>query len=264
MNIITWSAARLLKEDRMKITVFNGSPRGKRGTTNVLVKAFLAGASEAGAEVENIFLVEKKIKHCLGCIACWVKTPGKCIQKDDMEELIEKFMGADISIFATPIHIDNLSGILKNFLDRLIATRMPYFEVHTDGETRHLNRHDQQPKIMMISSCGYPEQSQFQVIRLWLKRFSRNFDMEVAGEIYRSWGWLIKAQNEELQPKIRDYKNLLVKAGREVVENMKLSAETAAELEKPILPKEKHLDISKTRWDEAINRGKKVWTLKDE
>jgi hypothetical protein len=66
-----------------------------------------------------------------------------------------------------------------------------------------------------------------------------------------------------LEPKIRDYKNLLAKAGREVADNMKLSAETTAELEKPILPREMHLDISKKRWDEAINRGKKVWALKE-
>jgi hypothetical protein len=139
----------------------------------------------------------------------------------------------------------------------------PYFEVHADGETRHLKRYEQQPKIMMISSCGYPEQSQFQVIRLWLKRFSRNFDMEVAGEIYRSWGWLLKAENSELQSKITDYKKLLVKAGREVAGTMKLSAETTAKLEKPILPREMHLDISKKRWDEAISRGKKVWAIKE-
>jgi multimeric flavodoxin WrbA len=179
-----------------------------------------------------------------------------------MEALIAKFMGSDISVFATPIQIDNVSGILKNFIDRLFPTRMPYFEVHTDGETRHLNRYDRQPKIMMISSCGYPEQSQFQVIRLWLKRFSRNFDMKIAGEIYRSWGWLLKSENVQLAPKIKDYKNLLTTAGQEVAENRKLSAKTAAELEKPILPQEKHLEISKKRWDEAIRRGRKVWQFK--
>jgi multimeric flavodoxin WrbA len=243
----------------MKITVFNGSPRGKKGTTNVIVEEFLAGASQTGAEVENIFLAEKEIRHCLGCVACWVKTPGKCVHDDDMGELIEKFMGSDLSVFATPIHIDNVSGIMKNFIDRLIPTRMPYFEVHSDGETRHLNRYDRQPGIMMISSCGYPEQSQFQVIRLWLKRFSRNFDMEVVGEIYRSWGWLLKAEDDRLEPKVRAYKDLLQKAGREVVEYLKLSEETAAELERPILPEEMHLGISNKRWDQAISLGKKVW-----
>jgi len=250
-------------DKNMKITVFNGSPRGKKGTTNIVVEAFLAGAVEAEAEVENIFLVEREIKHCLGCVACWVKTPGKCVQNDDMEELIEKFIGSDISIFATPIHVDNVSGIMKDFIDRLIPTRMPYFEVHIDGETRHLNRYNQKSKIMMISSCGYPEQSQFQVIRLWLKRFSRNFDMEIAGEIYRSWGWLLKAEDDSLEPKIKAYKDLLKKAGHEVAGNLRLSEETAAELDRPILPKEMHVEISNKRWDKAISLGKKVWRLKE-
>ena len=242
----------------MKITVFNGSPRGKKGTTNVIVEEFLTGASEANAEVENIFLVDKEIKYCLGCVACWVKTPGQCVHNDDMGRLIDSFMCSDISIFATPIHIDNVSGILKNFIDRLILTRMPYFEIHTDGESRHLNRYEQQPKIMMISSCGYPEQSQFQVIRLWLKRFSRNFDMEVVGEIYRSWGWLLRARDEELKPKIEAYKTLLKEAGREFVEHLTLSEETTTRLEKPILPVERHLEISNKKWDQALSSTKKV------
>jgi multimeric flavodoxin WrbA len=247
----------------MKITVFNGSPRGKKGTTNVMVEEFLAGASEAGAEVENIFIVEKDVNYCLGCVTCWVKTPGKCVQEDDMEELIGKFMGSDISVLATPLHIDNLSGIMKNFVDRLFPIRMPYFELDSNGETRHVSRYEYYPKLMMISSCGYPEQSQFQVIRLWLKRFSRNFNMKVVGEIYRSWGWLLKAEDEQIKPKIAAYKILLKKAGREVVENLKLSEETTAQLEEPILPKEMHLEISNKRWDQAINLGKKIWMPKE-
>ena len=52
-------------------------------------------------------------------------------------------------------------------------------------------------------------------------------------------------------------------AGVEVAKNLKISEETAAELEKPILPKEMHLDISNRRWDQAIRLGKKVWMPKE-
>jgi len=66
-----------------------------------------------------------------------------------------------------------------------------------------------------------------------------------------------------LEPKIKAYKDLLKKAGHEVAGNLRLSEETAAELDRPILPKEMHVEISNKRWDKAISLGKKVWRLKE-
>ena len=39
----------------MKLTVFNGSPKGARGNTHVMVEAFLEGFREAGSEGEQFF-----------------------------------------------------------------------------------------------------------------------------------------------------------------------------------------------------------------
>ena len=53
------------------------------------------------------------------------------------------------------------------------------------------------------------------------------------------------------------------KAGHEVAENLRISEETATELERSILPKEMHMEISNKRWDQAIRLGKKVWMPKE-
>ena len=41
---------------------------------------------QIGAATETLYLRNYKIKHCLGCYSCWLQTPGRCVQKDDMSE----------------------------------------------------------------------------------------------------------------------------------------------------------------------------------
>jgi multimeric flavodoxin WrbA len=224
----------------MKITVFNGSPLAEKGNTNVMVEAFLTGAREAGAEVENVFLVRKKIHHCTGCYTCWLKTPGKCAIHDDMEELLPKLYGADIVVFATPVYVDNVTGIMKNFMDRMLPVADPHFEKDAGGECRHkINL--KVPKIMVISNCGFPEQSHFQVLKLLFRRIARNMSSEVIAEIYRGGGAILTEKSFSLWFPLQRYTSLLRKAGAEVVENGKISDALQASLEKPIISEEQYI-----------------------
>ena len=94
----------------MKILAFNSSPRKKKSNTNRILLPFLEGAKEAGADVELVYLYDKTIKPCLGCYACWLKTPGKCCQKDDMAELLPKMMRADVIVYATPLYVFGMTA----------------------------------------------------------------------------------------------------------------------------------------------------------
>lgn len=239
----------------MKITVFNSSPRGERSNTNIMVQAVLEGAKDAGAECENIFLAGKNIKPCLGCFACWIKTPGKCVIKDDMAELLDKTKEPDIIIFATPLYVDNVSGIMKNFMDRSIPLSQPYFKKDEQGEYRHETRDTKPPKIAVISNCGFPEQSHFQVLKLLFRRLARNMSSELIAEIYRGEGELLKVDFFLLKPVINKYKNLLKTAGREMVENLKLSDKTMQELEKPLIPYDMYISSATKEWNQALKKS---------
>lgn len=211
----------------MKIVVINGSPKGEYSNTNVMVNAFLKGAKEAGADTINIFLAEKEIEHCKGCHVCWTKGPGQCVISDDMLKVLSLVGGADIIAFASPVYFENISGMLKTFMDRMTMIGSPHStenEKEAGGHTESIGI--QGPKLMMISSCGHPNRSEFDVTSLWIKKVALKVHMELIGEIYATRGKLLTAQPESLRPVILNYLQLLETAGKEIVFNKKLSVIT--------------------------------------
>jgi multimeric flavodoxin WrbA len=99
-----------------KVLVLSSSPR-KGGNSDVLCDQFISGAQEAGHQAEKIFLKDKKINYCTGCGTCF--NGGKpCPQKDDMTEILEKMVEADVIVMATPIYFYTMCGQMKTLIDR--------------------------------------------------------------------------------------------------------------------------------------------------
>ena len=243
----------------MKITSFNGSPRGRNSISHIIVSEFLEGARKSGAEAENVFLVEKEIGYCKACLSCWTKTPGECIQKDDMAELLERVIQSDIVVFATPVYADNVTGIMKMFIDRLIPAVDPRVE-RVKGETVHLKRYEKYPKTIVISNSGFPEQTHFQTLRLYFRRLTRNMHSEVIGEVYRGGGSVLKAKHPLLKPIVQSYRKLLQKAGEEVVREGRLSEETMEKLERPLVPHDRFVEEMNKYFEKRL----KSLSLEDE
>lgn len=237
----------------MKITVFNGSPRGEKSNTHVMVKEFLAGAEEAGAETENIFLVEKKIQPCMGCFACWLKTPGKCAIKDDMEELLEKQVHTDITVYACPVYVGSVTGIMKNFIDRNIPLADPHLIQNETGTCCHPSRYSHENKVVLISNCGFPEQTHFKYFRNIFEYMESNSGGKIIAEIYRGEGELLRIDDLFINIIVGEYKKLLRKAGKEVVENLELSEKTKAALEKPLIPYEQYMGSANKHWNSILD-----------
>jgi len=142
-----------------KIVVFDGGPRNtKFSKTTFMVNHFCSGAKSAGADIEYVKLKDMKINPCTGCYTCWTKTPGKCVFQDDMTDLRLKFRKADLIIFASPLYIFNVTGIMKNFLDRNLPNMKPYMLIE-NGETRHPHRYheDKEQGFVVFSAAGFPE-----------------------------------------------------------------------------------------------------------
>jgi multimeric flavodoxin WrbA len=158
-----------------------------------------------------------------------------------MADLIGKYRSADVVVFATPLHNDNVSGILKDFIDRLLPTADPHFEKDPAGEVRHVHGTETAPKFVMIANSGFPEQSHFQVLRLLARRMARNYRTEFIGEIYRGAGSLL--QESEMAPFVDPYRALLRAAGSELVRVGRISEETSRQLEQPLIPAPGFIDL---------------------
>jgi multimeric flavodoxin WrbA len=101
----------------MKINVLgiSTSPR-RNGNSDLLIRKALSGAESTGANVEYLNLNDFKINPCTECNSCY-KT-GRCILKDDYEQVLEKILHADRLIFATPIFFMSICAQAKILIDR--------------------------------------------------------------------------------------------------------------------------------------------------
>lgn len=99
------------------ILVLSASFR-KGGNSDTLCDEFIKGALESGNNVEKIHLNDYKINFCRGCGVC--NTTHKCVQKDDMEKILDKMVKADVIVMATPVYFYNMNGQMKTLIDRTV------------------------------------------------------------------------------------------------------------------------------------------------
>ena len=106
----------------MKLAAIIGSPR-KNSSTEILVDKVIEGCKSQGeAEVDKIFIADKKIEFCNGCLICMGAEPGElvCSIKDDMSEILQRMKESDAFVFGTPNHMRTISAMLLNFLCRML------------------------------------------------------------------------------------------------------------------------------------------------
>lgn len=135
------------------ILVLSGSPR-IHGNSSILCDEFIRGAEEAGNKCEKIDVARMKISGCLGCGACY-RNGGTCVQKDDMKEIEEKMLKADIIVLASPIYYYSMSAQLKTVIDRTysffrkLAGKTFYFIIACAGD------HVKYTETMVASLRGF-------------------------------------------------------------------------------------------------------------
>ena len=164
----------------MKALLVNGSPHTVRGVHVSILDTFEEGLRKAGSDVTRINVYRQNIQPCRGCFTCWTKTPGECIQEDDMKSLLPLVAQSDVLALATPVYVDGMTGPMKTFLDRLIPLLKGRVELR-DDHTRHIMREDvKRGKVVLLSASGFTELDNFDPLVSHVKAVSRNLGWEYA------------------------------------------------------------------------------------
>ncbi len=221
----------------MKILVLNGSPKKKSDTMH-LTNAFVKGIEKHGHDVEIINVIEKEIKPCLGCFACWKNLDGKCIQKDSQNEILAKIVEADVIIWSFPLYCYSMPSHLKAVSDRTIPlAKMSMKE--ENGAVVHDTLFDlSQKSYVVISGCGFPDwNGNFDGLKLQCKNM---FGEELTMICVPETPMLNEPSAMPLtQPLLQKFEA----AGEEYAQAKMLSDETISALETPMLPNEVYIQI---------------------
>lgn len=101
------------------VLILSGSPR-RGGNSDILCDEFARGAAERGNYVEKIRVSDKKIGYCHACYYCR-DNGGACVLKDDMAEVLQKMIDADVIVLASPVYFYSIDAQLKAVIDRTLA-----------------------------------------------------------------------------------------------------------------------------------------------
>jgi multimeric flavodoxin WrbA len=242
----------------MKILAINGSPSGTHGATWWVLEKFLKGIEAAGEKAEVIHLAGKKIHSCAGELACWLKTPGKCIYKDDMEPILAAINEAEALVVATPVYVDGMTGLLKNCIDRMVPTADPHIEFR-DGHCRHAGRNESRIKrVALVSVCGFFELDNFDPLVTHVKAICRNMGADYAGAVLRPAAPMFPSipTIHPLFFKIRAVTKAFEQAGREFAASGKISDEAARAAGEEVVSKDKYVEECNKWFDKELAKIK--------
>jgi multimeric flavodoxin WrbA len=138
----------------VKIVSIVGSPRS-HGNSAILAESMAASAERQGARVNRYFLNKLKYQGCQACSACKGKSE-RCVLKDDLSQVLEDVIQADVIVLATPVYWGEVSGQMKLFLDRTYSFLKP-------GYLEREDKHRLLPgkKLVWIQVQGAESPAQF-------------------------------------------------------------------------------------------------------
>ncbi|MDY3845770.1 MAG: flavodoxin family protein [Eubacteriales bacterium] len=242
---------------KKRILVVNGSPHREKSSTMVITDCFVKGMLECGDyEAETVHVSSLNVKPCLGCLSCWGRSEGECvINTDDVYELKNKVIKADVVIISFPLYVFGIPGQLKMLLDRLLPLMNTYRGqyVPKDGAPAHGPRYNKPgQKFILISGCAYVETEE--VYDPVLKQSDLIFGK---GNYTAILCPQLKTMIDNGGGRVERTKERFVMAGAEYAETLSLCENTLKAITRPPFSHEVYKTILSNVWAKEIEKGRK-------
>lgn len=181
-----------------KILLINSSNR-KKTTYNLLVSIEKLLIKE-GFSTEIICLKDYKLDFCRGCEVCVMK--GGCFVKDDADTIMNKIIECDGLVIGTPVYLNNMTGILKTFIDRTcswfhrspVAQKPTLLLANTQGSGIKTTISSIEESLIQwgVALCGS------------VSRSGRNFNVPISEKEISSFVNLIKSNAPLYKPSFKE------------------------------------------------------------
>lgn len=231
----------------LNILVINGSPRGEQSNSQKMCSSFLKSFKELSSiyNIETLILKEKEFSSCKGCFGCWTDDKSICVIQDDMQNMLDSYVNADIIIWVTPLYHYTISSLLKQFIERTLPVNSP-IQIKNGDSYNHPTRYEKlnEQKHILISACGFPEHNNFNSMKEYMSGISGGNLVET---IFCGMSELFKV--ESLEKGLNWYFEALETAGSEFVTFGSIQQNTKDILEKPLVEEELFLQMANMHWN---------------
>ena len=158
----------------MNITIINGINDTKTNPYQLQLEMACVKLSE-NYKIDLFTIENMDINYCCGCFNCWLKTPGQCVFKDDMQEILKSIVYTDLFLVVSPLIAGFITSQAKKAMDRFLPQVLPYFRAY-GGESHHIPRYEKRSSTgVLVLNDAEGQEEAVDIVFDTFDRFAKNY-----------------------------------------------------------------------------------------
>ncbi|MGC9396191.1 MAG: flavodoxin family protein [Anaerolineae bacterium] len=173
-----------------QLTIFNGSPRGPKGNTPVMLAQVAKGFTAAGGQITETYHL---------------------VRQNDLDRYRDAFAAAEAVLVGFPLYTDAMPGIVKTFIEALEPLR---------------GRSDN-PPLGFVMQSGFPESTHMRHVERYLAKLAARLGSPYLGALIKGGGEGIRLMPDKMNRKLFDQ---LIALGRSLRETGQFAPDAVRKL----------------------------------